>query len=140
MIKFKKQYKMANMNTNILDIIDKQIIDLINDKQTYTFEQLKQKVEKILKNVDIFLIEDELNTKAVDLYLKNVITKRNNIQKENEKSKINNSKETKYKLIENICKNYEFSTQEELIKKIEELEKKSNLELDKINNSIKTKS
>ncbi len=117
------------MTTDELAIIDQKIEELSNDKKDYSFNSLKEKVENILKEFDIFMIEDELDTKAVDLYLKSVITKRNNIQKEQEKSKIDNSKQTKYNLIEKICQKYDFQTQEELIKKIEELEKKSNLEL-----------
>tara|TARA_B100001063_G_scaffold62954_1_gene56995 strand:- start:344 stop:718 length:375 start_codon:yes stop_codon:yes gene_type:complete len=124
------------MNTDPLNLVDEKIEALICDKTKYSFEQLKQKVEEILKNVDIFMVEDELNSKAVDLYLKNVITKRNNIQKEQEKSKIDNSKETRIALIEAICKKYDFNSQEELIKKIDELKKKTNFELDEINNSL----
>ncbi|UTJ07769.1 hypothetical protein [Arcobacter roscoffensis] len=124
------------MNTDPLNLVDEKIAALISDKTKYSFEQLKQKVEEILKNVDIFMVEDELNSKAVDLYLKNVITKRNNIQKEQDKSKIDNSKETRFALIEAICKKYDFTSQEELIKKIDELKKKTNFELDEINNSL----
>lgn len=121
------------MTSDPLKIIDKKIEELINDKNEYTFVTLREKVIVILKSVDVFTIENELNTKAVDMYLKNVITKRNNLKKEQEKVKLNNNKETKYALIESICKKYEFDNQEELIKKIEELEKKTNLELKEIN-------
>ncbi len=124
------------MNTDPLNLIDREIETLINDKTKYSFEQLKEKVEEILKGVDLFMIDDNLNSKAVDLYLKNVITKRNNIQKEQEKTKIDNSKETRYTLIEEICKKHEFTSQEELIKKIDELKKKTNFELNEINNSF----
>ncbi|WP_072682664.1 hypothetical protein [Arcobacter sp. LA11] len=124
------------MTTDTIAIIEKKIEELINDKTEYNFLTLKEKVEKILKNVDIFFIENELNTKAVDMYLKNVITQRNNIKKEQEKTKIDNSKETKYILIESICKKCQFQSQEELIKKIDELEKKTNFELNEINNSL----
>lgn len=125
-----------NMNTNPINLVDEEIQTLITDNTKYSFDQLKEKVEEILKSVDIFMIENELNSKAVDLYLKNVITKRNRIQKEQEKAKIDNSKETRYSLIEAICKKYDFSSQEELIKKIDELKKKTNFELDEINNSL----
>lgn len=117
------------MTTDDLALIDNKILELVNDKQEYTFTALKQKVEDILKSVDIFFIEDELDSKAVDLYLKTVINQRNNIKKQQEQKKVDNSKETKYKLIEEICRTYEFQTQEELIKKIEELETKTNFEL-----------
>ena len=46
---------------------------------------------------------------------------KNNLKTKQEKIKIDNTKETKYALIEAICKKYEFENQEELIKKIEEL-------------------
>lgn len=121
---------------NELEIINKKIDQLINDTTEYGFKPLKQKVEEILKSVEIFMIDKELDKKAVDLYLKNVITQRNNIKKEQEKSKIDDSKQTKYSLIESICKKLEFETQEMLIKKVEELEKKTNLELNQINNSL----
>jgi len=85
---------------------------------------------------DISVIDNEVNHKAVDMYLTNVITHKNNVKKEQEKAKINNTKETKYILIEEISKKYEFQNQEELIQKIEELEQKTNLELSKINNSL----
>lgn len=124
------------MTTDELAIIDKKILELINDKTNYSFTILREKVEDILRSVDIFLVEDEPDQKAVDLYLKNVITKRNDIAKQQEKAKIDESKETKYALIESICKKCEFQTQEELIKKIDELEKKTNFELNELNNSM----
>ena len=124
------------MDNNDIEIIDKEIDQLINDKNDYTFNTLKEKVEEILKSVNIFMIDDQVNTKAIDMYLKNVITQKNNLKKEIEKAKIDNTKETKYKLIEEICKKYEFDNQEDLIKKIEELEIKTNLELKNINNSL----
>jgi len=124
------------VTTDELAIIDKKILELINDKTNYSFTILREKVEDILRSVDIFLVEDEPDQKAVDLYLKNVITKRNDIAKQQEKAKIDESKETKYALIESICKKCEFQTQEELIKKIDELEKKTNFELNELNNSM----
>ena len=124
------------MTTDTIVLIDKKIEELINDKTEYSFATLKIKVEEILKSVDIFFVDNELNTKALDMYLKNVITQRNNIKKEQEKSKVSNSKERKYNLIEAICKKHEFQNQEELIRKIDELEKKTNFELNEINNSL----
>lgn len=124
------------MTTDELSIIDKKIDELSNDKTQYSFNTLKEKVKEILKNVDIFLVDGETDSKAVDLYLKSVITKRNEIQKLEEKNKIDNSQQTKYNLIEKICKKYNFETKEELIKKVEELEKKTNIELNEIYNSI----
>ena len=124
------------MYTDPLNLVNEKIENLINDKTKYSFEQLKQKVENILKNVDIFLIEDELNTKAVDLYLKNVITKKNNLQKKEDKEKIDNTQEKKFTLIQSICNKYEFTSQEDLIRKVDELKKKSNYELNEINNSF----
>lgn len=124
------------MSTDPITLINIKIEQLVNNKQEYTFDTLKEKVEEILKSVDIFMINNEVNTKAVDMYLKTVITQKNNIKKELEKTKINNTKETKYTLIEEICKKYEFQTQEQLIKKIDELEKKTNLELSEINKSL----
>ena len=124
------------MTTDSITLIDKKIKELIKDDTEYSFITLKEKVEEILKSVDMFLLDNELNTKAVDMYLKNVITQRNNIKKEQEKSKLDNSKETKYILIEAICKKCAFESQEELIFKVEELEKKTNFELNEINNSI----
>ena len=121
------------MPANALALIDKRIAELINDKNVYSFETLKNKVEDILKDVDIFSIENELNTKAVDMYLKTVITQRNNIKNEQEKAQLKTNKETKYELIESICKKLEFENQEELIKKINELEAKSILELSDVN-------
>ena len=124
------------MPSDDISVIDEKIEELINDTNKYNFDTLKEKVEVILKSVDIFMIDNEVNTKAVDMYLKNVITQKNNFKKEQEKAKIDNTKETKYTLIEEICKKYEFVNQEELIKKIEELEIKTNLELKEINNSL----
>lgn len=124
------------MNTNEIEIIDKKIAILAQDNIEYTFEELKEKVENILKSVNIFLVEDTVNTKALDMYLKSVITQKNNIKKEQEKLKVDESKETKYTLIESICKKLEFESQEELIKKVESLERKSNFELNEINNAF----
>lgn len=120
------------MSTKTIEIIDRKIEALVNDKNKYTFLTIKNKVETILKSVDTFLIEDELDSKAVDLYLKSVISRRIKKEKEKEKTAIETTKETKYMLIEEICKNLEFEKQEELIKKIQELEKKTNFELLKI--------
>jgi len=120
------------MSSDEITMINNKIEKLINDKTEYSFAILKEKIENILKSVNMFLIDNELNTKAVDMYLKNVITQRNNIKKDKEKIKLNNSKETKYSLIEDICKKYEFQSQEELISKVEELEKKTNFELNEI--------
>ncbi|RXK07284.1 hypothetical protein [Halarcobacter bivalviorum] len=121
------------MYTDEIVIVDKKIEELIKDKTQYNFNNLKEKVEEILANIEMFMLEGELDSKAVDLYLKRVITKRNEIQKEQEKSKLDESPQTKYALIEAICQKCEFQTQEELIKKIEELEKKTNFELNEIN-------
>lgn len=128
------------MQTDDLAIIDKKIYELGKDKQDYSFSDLRQKVEDIVKSVDIFMIDGEVDSKAVDLYLKSVINQRNFMKKEREKVKLDNSKETKYKFIEAICKKYEFDTKGELIKKIEELERKSNFELNEIYNSMKIRS
>ena len=81
----------------------------------------------------LWLIKSQ-DSKAVDLYLKKVITKRNEIAKKKESLILDESKENRYKLIEEICKKCEFETQDELIKKIEELEKKSVYELNRILN------
>ena len=124
------------MTTDELAIIDKKLLELINDNTNYTFTVLREKVEEILESTDIFKNEDGIDQKAVDLYLKNVITKRNDIAKQQEKAKIDESKETKYALIEAICKKCEFNSQEELIKKIDNLEKKTNFELNELNNSM----
>lgn len=125
------------MYTDDLNIIDKKIEELINDKTIYNFNTLRQKVEKILDDIEMFMIDGEIDSKAVDLYLKKVITKRNEIAKQKEKSILDDNKENRYKLIEEICKKYEFQTQEELIKKIEELEKKSIYELSDLISSTK---
>ncbi|MFA9374528.1 MAG: hypothetical protein ACERKK_10275 [Poseidonibacter sp.] len=124
------------MSNDDISIIDKKIEELIFDKKEHSFSDLKEKVEEILKSVNIFFVENELNSKAVDMYLKNVINQRNNIKKAEEKRKIDNSKETKYTLIENICKKLEFENQEQLIKKVDELQIKTNLELKQILDSI----
>ncbi|XPV53563.1 MAG: hypothetical protein ACNI3H_00360 [Halarcobacter ebronensis] len=117
------------MYTDDIVVIDKKIDELIKDKTLYNFDTLKQKVALILNGVDMFMVDGVLDLKAVDLYLKKVITKRNEIQKEQEKSKLklDETPQTKYALIEAICQKCEFETQEELIKKIEELEKKLTL-------------
>lgn len=124
------------MHTDTIALIDKKIEALINDKTKYNLNTLKVRVEDILKGVDIFTIENKIDSKAIDLYLKKVITKRNNIKKEQEKNKLIHTKEERYALIEAICKKLEFENQEELVKKIEKLEKKTNFELSEINNSL----
>jgi len=120
------------MYTDNLNIIDKKIEDLIKDKTTYNFTTLKEKIEDILDGVEMFMIDGILDSKAVDLYLKKVITKRNEIAKQKEKSQLQDTKENRYKIIEKICKKYEFQTKEELIKKIEELESKNIFELNEL--------
>jgi len=120
------------MYTDDLNKIDKKIEQLITDKNTYNFDTIRQKVENILDGIEMFMIEEKLDSKAVDLYLKKVITQRNEIAKQKEKLALDNSKENRYKLIEKICKKCEFNSKEELIKKIEELEKKSVYELNEI--------
>jgi len=124
------------MSSDDISIIDKKIEELIQDKNDYSFTSLREKVEVILSSVNIFLVDNQINTKALDMYLKNVITQRNSIKKEQEKAKLDTSKKRKYILIESICKKYEFKNQEDLIKKIKELEKKTNFELEEINISI----
>lgn len=69
------------MYTDDLNIIDKKIEDLIKDKTTYNFIALKKKIEHILDGVEMFMLDGILDSKAVDLYLKKVITKRNEIAK-----------------------------------------------------------
>ena len=126
------------MTNNALTVIDQQIEILIQDHKEYSFNALKEKVELILKDADIFLVDNQVDSKAVDLYLANVIRKRNHIKKEQEKVKITTEiKNTKYALIESICQKLEFENQEEVIKKLEELEKKSIEELKEIDKSIK---
>jgi len=78
------------MATDELALIDEKIAELINDKNEYGFEALKNKVEKILKSVDIFSIENELNTKAVDMYLKNSNNSKKQYQKRRRKNSIKN--------------------------------------------------
>ncbi len=124
------------MTSNSIEIIDKKIEELSKDETEYDFSTIKQKVKQILKSVDIFFIDNKLNNRAVDMYVKSVITKRNNLKKAQEKTKVDNTKQTKYILIEKICNQYEFKNKEELILKVEELEKKTNLELNEINNSF----
>lgn len=58
------------MYTDDLAIIDKKIDELINDKTIYNFETLKEKIIDILNGVEMFMIENELDSKAIDLYLK----------------------------------------------------------------------
>ena len=125
------------MYTDDFAIIDKKIYELINDTNTYNFDTLRQKVTQILDGVEMFINKGEIDSKAIDLYLKKVITKRNEIAKQKEKSLLQDTKENRYKLIEEICKKCEFDTQEELIKKIEVLEKKNIFELNEIAKSTK---
>jgi hypothetical protein len=120
------------MYTDDLAIIDKKIDELINDKTIYNFEILKEKIIEILNGVEMFMIENELDSKAIDLYLKKVITKRNELAKQKENTILQDTKENRYKIIEEICKKCDFQTKEELIQKIEELEKKNIYELDEI--------
>ncbi len=125
------------MTTDAIAIIDKKIDELIKDKNEYGFNTLKEKVESILKSVDIFLIDNQLDNKATDLYLKTVITQRNEIQKEQEKTKIKTDNSvSKYALIEEICKKLSFETQKEVIQKVQQLEKKTIFELTHMNNSL----
>lgn len=125
------------MSNDAIEIIDKKLEDLINDKTQYTFTALQTKVEEILKNEAIFMVDNQLNSKAADMYLKTVITKRNALKKIEEDLLLKKEdKASKYELIESICKKLEFETKDELIKKVEELEKKRLLELYTINNSL----
>ncbi len=120
------------MYTDDLAIIDKKIDELINDKAIYNFQTLREKIIEILNGVEMFMIENELDSKAIDLYLKKVITKRNELIKQKENTILQDTKENRYKIIEEICKKCDFQTKEELIQKIEELEKKNIYELDEI--------
>ena len=120
-----------------LEEIDKRIEELISDKTAYSFVELQKRVEEILINSDIFTIEKQLSSKAVDMYLKNVITKRNELQKKLEAKLLKkDTPASKYELIEEICNKLEFENKDELIKKVEELENKTVLELTAINNSL----
>lgn len=124
------------MTTDDLSIIDKKINTLINDTNDYGFETLKSKVEEILQSVELFLIDNQVDSKAVDMYLKNVITQRNHIQKQKEVQLTQQSQQDKYTLIESICQKLEFESKEELIQKLEELESKSAVELQELLNSM----
>lgn len=123
------------MSKDTFTIIDEQINKLIHDTSPYNFEHLKKKIEAILDGVEIFMVDNQLNPKAVDLYVKKVITKKNELQKQQEQSKVVDDKQSKYLLIEAICKKCDFQTKEELIQKIEELETKSLLALKDMLNS-----
>lgn len=124
------------MTTDDLSIIDKKINTLINDTNDYGFETLKSKVEEILQSVELFLIDNQVDSKAVDMYLKNVITQRNHIQKQKEVQLTQQSQQDKYTFIESICQKLEFESKEELIQKLEELESKSAVELQELLNSM----
>jgi len=123
------------MSDNSLNTIENKIEALINEGTNYTFVELKDKVEKILKSEDIFFKNNQLDTKAFDLYFGRVVSKRNQIQKQEELTPSKaNSKVTKYDLIEQICKKLEFESKEELILKVEELENKTLSELNNMAN------
>lgn len=123
------------MTNETLDLIDMKIDKLILDNKEYSFNELKKKIENMLQNVDLFLIEGQVNQKAIDMYLKSVINKRNKIKSEKEKKKLEQEKKDKYKIIEEICKKLDFNSKEELLKTIEKLEKKTMYELENINKS-----
>lgn len=52
------------MTTDDLTIIDTKISELINDKKHYRFEDLKIKVENILKNINIYFIGNQKENKS----------------------------------------------------------------------------
>lgn len=120
------------MTNDNFELIDTAINKLISDTTHHNYDKLKDKVKTILADVEMFKINGELDSKAVDLYVKKVITKRNALLKQEEQNRLSQSKETKYSLIESICQKHEFQTKEELIQKLEELEKKSIEELKRI--------
>jgi len=125
------------MSDNSLNTIEKKIEALINDRTNYTYVEIKNKVEEILKAEDIFFKNNKLDTKAFDLYFARVVSKRNQLQKQEEQTSSKpNSSVTKYDLIEQICKKLEFESKEELILKVEELEIKSFDELIKIKQDL----
>lgn len=124
------------MSNDNFELIDTSINELITDTTHHSYDTLKDKVETILADVEMFKINGELDSKAVDLYVKKVITKKNELLKQKEQMKVANSKESKYTLIESICKKHEFQTKEELIQKLDELEKKSIEELKRISASL----
>lgn len=121
------------MNSDDITIIDKEIEKLIYDKNEYKFSDLQKKVEEILKSVSIFKVDDELDSKAIDLYLKTVINQRNELQRQRENLTV---KTDKYSLIEAICLKLEFDSQEAVLKKVKELEKRTILELITIKSSL----
>ena len=90
------------MYTDNLNEIDKKLKQLIDDKTTYNFDTLREKIEEILTGVELFMIEEQLDSKAVDLYLKKVITQRNEIAKQKEKSILTYTPQNRYKLIEEM--------------------------------------
>jgi len=117
--------------------IDNKIEELINDVTKYNFIDLKDKVEKILRSEDVFLNNNQLDTKAFDMYFNIVITRRNKLEKKEDKKRLKiDSEMTKYDLIEQICKKLEFNSNEEVIKKVEELENKSFSQLNIINENL----
>ncbi|RXJ60902.1 hypothetical protein [Candidatus Marinarcus aquaticus] len=126
------------MITAALEGITQQIEALIHKNTDVNYENIKTDVEMILSDVEIFNVDNKLDAKAVDLYVKKVITQRNSLLKQQEQMKIENSKASKYALIESICQQYEFQTKEELLQTIEQLEKKSMSELTDLCNSFNT--
>lgn len=121
------------MTTDALAIVDKEIETLIYEPEEHSFSRLRDKVEEILKSVDIFLVDNEVDSKAIDLYLKTVINQRNELKRQREKLTI---KTDKYSLIESICLKLEFDSQEAVLRKVKELERKSITELLAINRSF----
>lgn len=121
------------MTTDALTIVDKKIETLIYETEEHSFSTLKTSVEEILKDVEIFLIDNEVDSKAVDLYLKTVINQRNELQRQRENLTV---KTDKYSLIEAICHKLEFNTQEAVLRKVKELEKRTVRELLAIKSSL----
>ncbi len=121
------------MTTDALAIVDKKIETLIYETENHSFNTLKEKVEVILKDVEIFLIDNEVDSKAVDLYLKTVINQRNELQRQREKLTV---KTDKYSLIEAICLKLKFDSQEAVLRKVKELEKRTITELLAIKSSL----
>lgn len=126
------------MITTSLQSIEQQIEALIHKDTDVHYEKIKMAVQMILTQTEIFKVDNKLDAKAVDLYVKKVIIQRNKLLKQQEQMKIENSKASKYSLIESICQKYEFQTKEELLQTIEHLEKKSISELNDIVLSLNT--
>lgn len=126
------------MITTSLHSIEQQIEALIHKDTDVHYEKIKMAVQMILTQAEIFKVDNQLDPKAVDLYVKKVITQRNKLLKQQEQIKADNSKINKYTLIESICQKYEFQTKEELLQTIEHLEKKSISELNDIALSLNT--